>query len=171
MQLFAYPRTFMGPARTSKTKGNSCVRATATKIKVRKNGDGSFLPIHKSLWARHAPATKKGKSCVGAAKLQKTEVRKNGDDSFFPMHKSLWVRHAPAPKRDKKKEEKTQMKKQLHAKSIQCSQAVTHPSTDWTQRCLTSVIGRELVCSAWYGPWLSRGVSFGLLQAHGSLLG
>ena len=33
------------------------------------------------------------------------------------------------------------------ANSIQCSQAVTHPSTDWTQRCLTSVIGRELVCS------------------------
>ena len=33
------------------------------------------------------------------------------------------------------------------ANSIQCSQAVTHPSTDWTQHCLTSVIGRELVYS------------------------
>ena len=28
---------------------------------------------------------------------------------------------------------------------------VTHPSTNTTQRCLTSVIGRELVLSTWYG--------------------
>ena len=32
-----------------------------------------------------------------------------------------------------------------------CSQAVTHPSTNQAQRCLTSVIGRELVFSTWYG--------------------
>ena len=32
-----------------------------------------------------------------------------------------------------------------------CSQAVTHPSTGQARRCLTSVIGRELVYSAWYG--------------------
>ena len=31
------------------------------------------------------------------------------------------------------------------------SQAVTHPSTNTAQCCLTSVIGRELVCSTWYG--------------------
>ena len=31
------------------------------------------------------------------------------------------------------------------------SQAVTHPSTNRAQRCLTSVIGREPVLSAWYG--------------------
>ena len=31
------------------------------------------------------------------------------------------------------------------------SQAVTHPSTDPARRCLTSVIGREPVHSAWYG--------------------
>ena len=31
------------------------------------------------------------------------------------------------------------------------SQAVTHPSTNMAQCCLTSVIGRELVCSTWYG--------------------
>ena len=43
--------------------------------------------------------------------------------------------------------------KKLEANSIQCSQAVTHPSTDWTQHCLTSVIGRELVYSMWYGRW------------------
>ena len=35
--------------------------------------------------------------------------------------------------------------------SIRCSQAVTHPSTNRTQCCLTSVIGRELVFSTWYG--------------------
>ena len=32
--------------------------------------------------------------------------------------------------------------------STRGSQAVTHPSTSRAQRCLTSVIGRELVCSA-----------------------
>ena len=35
--------------------------------------------------------------------------------------------------------------------STQCSQAVTHPSTNRAQCCLTSVIGRELVFSTWYG--------------------
>ena len=34
-----------------------------------------------------------------------------------------------------------------NANSTLCSQAVTHPSTNKAQRCLTSVIGRELVCS------------------------
>ena len=38
------------------------------------------------------------------------------------------------------------------------SQAVTHPSTNRSQPCLTSVIGRELVYSRWYGRrhWSSR---------------
>ena len=31
------------------------------------------------------------------------------------------------------------------------SQAVTHPSTNRALRCLTAVIGRELVFSTWYG--------------------
>ena len=31
------------------------------------------------------------------------------------------------------------------------SQAVTHPSTNRTRRCLTSVIRREPVYSTWYG--------------------
>jgi hypothetical protein len=37
--------------------------------------------------------------------------------------------------------------KKVCAYNMECSQAVTHPSTDSTQRCLTSVIGREPVCS------------------------
>ena len=37
--------------------------------------------------------------------------------------------------------------KKIIANSTQCSQAVTDPSTDWAQRCLTSVIGREPVLS------------------------
>ena len=32
-----------------------------------------------------------------------------------------------------------------------CSQAVPHPSTILARRCLTAVIGREQVCSSWYG--------------------
>ena len=48
-------------------------------------------------------------------------------------------------------------KKLGYTSSIQCSQAVTHPSTDWTQHCLTSVIGREPVCSMWYGRWHLEG--------------
>ena len=39
------------------------------------------------------------------------------------------------------------LRKNIDANSTQCSQAVTHPSTNRAQHCLTSVIGRELVCS------------------------
>ena len=45
------------------------------------------------------------------------------------------------------RKDNTRPKQKREANSIQCSQAVTHPSTDWTQHWLTSVIGRELVCS------------------------
>ncbi|GBP15865.1 hypothetical protein EVAR_12464_1 [Eumeta japonica] len=38
---------------------------------------------------------------------------------------------------------------QQKANITRCSQAVTHPSTDRARRCLTSVIGREPVYSAW----------------------
>ena len=45
--------------------------------------------------------------------------------------------------------------KQLDIKNIaygtKYSQAVTHPSTNLARCCLTYVIGREHVCSAWYG--------------------
>ena len=42
-------------------------------------------------------------------------------------------------------------KKKRKAYDTRCSQAVTHPSTGRARRCLTSVIGREPVFSAWYG--------------------
>ena len=37
------------------------------------------------------------------------------------------------------------------AYNIQDSQAVSDPSTNWTQRCLTCQIGRDGVHSTWYG--------------------
>ena len=43
--------------------------------------------------------------------------------------------------------------KYWNANNIRCSQAVTHPSTDRTRRCLTSLIGREAVYSTWCGRW------------------
>ena len=36
--------------------------------------------------------------------------------------------------------------------STRYSQPVTHASTNRARRCLTSQIGRDGVCSAWYGP-------------------
>ena len=40
---------------------------------------------------------------------------------------------------------------QKEAYDTEYSQAVTHPSTNAAQSCLTSVIGREVVFSTWYG--------------------
>ena len=42
-------------------------------------------------------------------------------------------------------------REKLKDNSTQWSQAVSHPSTNWAQHCLTSVIRRELVFSMWYG--------------------
>ena len=43
------------------------------------------------------------------------------------------------------------------------SQAVTHPSTNMAQCCLTSVIRRELVFSTWYGRRQCMFLNFALL--------
>lgn len=51
-----------------------------------------------------------------------------------------------------------------YAKDTRGSQAVTHPSTNRAQRCLTSVIGRELVLSTWYGPCRSTNKKTQLLS-------
>ena len=53
-------------------------------------------------------------------------------------------------KRERGLERKREKQK---ANSIWCSQAVTHQSTNQTQRCSTSLIGREAVHSTWYGRW------------------
>ena len=50
-------------------------------------------------------------------------------------------------KENKNKKEKKKKKKTEKVYGTQYSQAVTHPSTDWARRCLTSVIGREPVFS------------------------
>ncbi|ESO98699.1 hypothetical protein LOTGIDRAFT_101925, partial [Lottia gigantea] len=44
-----------------------------------------------------------------------------------------------------------QTKEKTGVYNTRCSQAVTHPSTNRARRCLTSVIGRELVLSTRYG--------------------
>ena len=46
------------------------------------------------------------------------------------------------------------------AYDTRCSQAVPHPSTILARRCLTAVIGREQVCSSWYGR-RQRTICFG----------
>ena len=53
-----------------------------------------------------------------------------------------------------KRKKGIRIKKCWNANNIWCSQAVTHPSTNRTQRCLTSLIGREAVYSTWCGRWL-----------------
>ena len=43
------------------------------------------------------------------------------------------------------------MREKSKVYDTRCSQAVPTPSTILARRCLTSVIGRERVCSSWYG--------------------
>ena len=52
--------------------------------------------------------------------------------------------------------------KKVLAYDTKYSQAVTHPSTNLAQCCLTSVIGRELVLSTWYGRrhWTMENVAY-----------
>ena len=57
--------------------------------------------------------------------------------------------------------------RKMIANSTQSSQAVSLPSTNWAQRCLTSVIGRELVFSTWYGRWREFGAYRCLQETSG----
>ena len=57
----------------------------------------------------------------------------------------------PVPKILTKVQTRCAKFKQENVYNIVYSQAVTHPSTNTTRCCLTSVIGRELVLSTWYG--------------------
>ena len=54
--------------------------------------------------------------------------------------------------------------KKKKKKRTQGFEAVTHPSTDWTQCCLTSAIGRELICSQAYQPLLKKLAKIVLLK-------
>ena len=53
--------------------------------------------------------------------------------------------------KDSTKKRVRQEEKRAKAYDTRYSQAVSHLSTDRARRCLTSVIGRELVFSTWYG--------------------
>ena len=57
--------------------------------------------------------------------------------------------------------EEEQERQKRGANSTRGSQAVSHPSTNRAQHCLTSVIGRELVYSMWYGRWREKRVKIG----------
>ena len=49
----------------------------------------------------------------------------------------------------------------------QWSQVVTHPSTNQTQCCLTSLIRREAVFATWYGRWPKQTTNRRLEKARG----
>ena len=61
------------------------------------------------------------------------------------------------------------MQKSKDANSTQCSQAVSHPSTNRAQHCLTSVIGRELVYSMWYGRCREKRVKWVKVEGQAAL--
>ena len=72
---------------------------------------------------------------------------------------------------EKKRNGKNEMKKSKVANSNQFSKAVSHPSTNRAQHCLTSVIGRELVYSMWYGRCREKRVKRGIVLMQAALLG
>ena len=68
--------------------------------------------------------------------------------------------------RNKNKNTKEIKNKKAKANNIRCSQAVSHPSTNRTRRCLTSLIGREAVYSTWYGRWQNLLLLHSVFIAH-----
>ena len=69
-----------------------------------------------------------------------------------------------------KRNQNKKKKKKFMANSTQCSQAVSHPSTNRAQHCLTSVIGRELVYSMWYGRCREKRVKWARVDRQAALL-
>ena len=75
--------------------------------------------------------------------LAKRSIRRAGYKREAPSGRlDMLLKYIQREEKKKKKEE---------AYNTYCSQAVTHPGTEQARRCLTSVIRREPVCSAWYG--------------------
>lgn len=63
--------------------------------------------------------------------------------------------------------EKNSREKNSEAYNTCCSQAVTHPSTGQALRCLTTVIRREPVFSAWYGRRHQNTLTAGIYTRRG----
>ena len=77
----------------------------------------------------------------------------------------------PIPSGTRGKRSQSGSRGKRNANSTQCSQAVSHPSTNRAQHCLTSVIGRELVYSMWYGRCREKRVKRGIVLMQAALLG
>ena len=79
-----------------------------------------------------------------------TFLQASGPSSCIDVYRVILIAITICKKR-RKRERGKKKKKKKKAYNTCCSQAVTHPSTGQARRCLTSVIRREPVYSAWYG--------------------
>ena len=77
-------------------------------------------------------------------------------DFFYPLEKDSRLRWLALTEGGPKGKVCTRQK----ANNTRSSQVVSHPSTILAQCCLTSLLGRELVYSTWYGRWLFKSHKF-----------
>ena len=103
-------------------------------------GGGTQNPSHRSIFV--SPPKKKPVNFPATSKHCMRKFEKS-ENFRISIDLGAWVNADKPPAKEAK----------VNANSTQCSQAVTHPSTNQAQCCLTSVIGRELVRSTWYGRW------------------
>ena len=91
------------------------------------------------MW-RENKKTKKKNVPLPPPKKNKTNITKKETKHVTSLTRKTWI----------------EKKKKWQAYDTRYSQAVSHPSTDRALGCLTSVIGREPVYSAWCGRrrWL-----------------